>query len=109
MSSYSHPTKCEKCGYEGATKREESYYTVYYCPLCGWQDFFGDDDSYNANEGRKYNPTEDDIARAKRYIKYLEISELDFSIVYDYDLISYRGNEFKFMKELLEIVFNIGE
>lgn len=106
MSSYSDSTECDKCGYDGATERSESSYTVYYCPLCGWQDFTGDAASYHYEESGKYNPTDIEIERAKRYIIYLKISQLSSTVVYDYDLISYRNNESVFIKKLMEIVLD---
>lgn len=106
MSSYSDSTECNKCGYEGATRREENHYVVYYCPLCGWQTFDGDDEAYHENESKKYNPTDVEIKRAKRYIIYLEISQLSSMVIYDYDLVSYRDDELEFMKKLLETVLD---
>jgi len=106
MGSYSNSTICEKCGFKNAQSREENHYTVYLCPLCGWQEFSGDAESYAEDEGPEYNPTKEEIERAKRYILYIKISQLNFNnIIYDYDLNSYVYTEEGFMKKLLELVF----
>lgn len=106
MSSYSDNTECEKCGYSGATERSENNYTVYYCPLCGWQDFTGDATSYHYEESGEYNPTSAEIEKAKRYIEYLEISQLNPIVVYEYDLVRYRNGELEFMKKLMKTVLD---
>jgi len=106
MGSWAGSTNCEKCGFESAIRREENHYVVYSCPLCGWQEFNGDAKSYIENEGSEHNPTKEEIERAKKYIKYIKISQLSSVDIYNYDLTSYVYDEIEFMKKLLETVFD---
>jgi len=105
MGLYSDIIECDKCGYSDATWREESSYAVYSCPLCCWKSFDGDVRAARNDEGRAHNPTKKEINRAKKYILYIEISQLNSMDIFDYDLVSYVDNEIEFMKKLLETVF----